>query len=251
MLMLPQSLYSQRTKSSLSAGEQRKAQKSLKNAKYFLKFLNISVSNSGTEEEKKLFKEAVRRDLISRIVYMKFCFHEAFVETKKSHRLIIEIFKKIINRENSESYKMLHSFATEVLASKDPLAKKYLSLGYREVKLSKMKKIMADNLQEKNYSIRIGEYIISLKRAKYARRYAILALLQSRLEPEKRLKVDFSSYKKIKRLIELYGGQEKERMLKIHQDNYYILKGESLFESVMIKPELNKIPEYEKHLRKL
>ena len=46
--------YAQRTKSSQNAGEQRKAEKGLKDNKYFLYFIDPSVTNFGGDEEKKI-----------------------------------------------------------------------------------------------------------------------------------------------------------------------------------------------------
>jgi len=244
-------VFSQRTKSSLSAGEQRHAERSLKNARYFIEFLDSTVSNSGTEEEKKLYLEAVRRDTISRILYMKFAFHESFGETKKSHRLIIKLFKKIIPREIKDSKSLLNNFARESLKSKDKQSKKYLALGYRSVKWSEKTMVMADNIFERNYSIRIYEYIKSLKRAKYARRYAILALIQARLEKHMRLKIDMDSFLKIKKHIEKYLTDKKENVILIHKDNYYMLTEPSEYRKIIKNPGLDEIPEYKEYIRKL
>ncbi len=245
------SLYSQRTKSSLSAGEQRHAERSLKNARYFIEFLDSTVSNSGTDEEKNLFIEAVRRDTISRILYMKFAFHDSFTETKKSHIIIIQLLQKLIARETSGARELLNDFAREVFKSGISQSKKYIALGYRSLKWSEKTGIMADNFTESNYSIRIYEYITALKRAKYAKRYAILAIIHCRIEPWHRLKADYGSFDKIQNYINKYLSDMKDKITPIHRDNYYMLNNTSQYKYLINSPGLEEIPEYKEYLRKL
>lgn len=242
-------LFAQRTKSSLSAGEQRHAERSLKNARYFIEFLDSTITNSGSEEEKKIYLEAIRRDTISRIMYMKFAFHESFAETKKSHLLLIDLFKKTINREIDSARSMLNRFAAEVLRKRERQSRKYIALGYRSIKWSEKTLIMADNLPERNYSIRIYEYVNSLKRAKYAKRYAILSLIHSRVENYNRLKIDYRGYENVKKHIITYLPEMKDEILNVHRDNYYQLTKDSQYLSILKNPGLDQIPEYKNYLR--
>ena len=143
--------FSQRTKSSLSAGEQRHAERGLKHNRYFFTFINSTVSNSGTNREKELFTEAARRDLLARILYMKFQFHDAFIEVKKSQSILIDLMQIITAREKEGSTQLLNEFAPYILKSGDKAARKYLSLGYRSSNEAGKVMIMADNLPERNY----------------------------------------------------------------------------------------------------
>lgn len=238
---------SQRTKSSLSAGEQRRAERGLKHSRYFFTFINSTVSNSGTSHEKALFTEAAQRDLIARILYMKFQFHDAFTEVKKSQSLIIELMQIITSREKEESTRLINEFAPYVLKSGDKAAKKYLALGYRASNEAGKISIMADNLPESNYSIRIYEYVKSLKLTKYARRYALIAMIEINIPPEMKGKTMYNNYEKKADLIRTYLKNDTERFLSIHSDNYYKIKDNSFYDLIMNRPELDKIPEYEKY----
>jgi len=241
-------LHSQKTKSSLSAGEQRHAQRGLKNNLYFLAFINSTITNSGTEKERQIYTEAVQRDLLARTVYMKFQFHEAFTEIKKSQILLIELMEKLTQRGTAEAISLLNEFAPHVLKSEDRAAKKYISLGYRSANEAGKVALMADNLPETNYSIRIYEYIKSLKLAKYARRYAIIAMIEYQLEPGKKGKTPYNDYEKTAELINTYLKDDAERLQDIHSDNYYKFdNNSSCYDMIMSKPELEKIPEYEKY----
>jgi hypothetical protein len=238
---------SQRTKSSLSAGEQRHAERGLKHSRYFFTFINSTVSNSGTSREKELFTEAAQRDLIARILYMKFQFHDAFVEVKRSQALLIELMQIITAREKEDSTKLLNEFAPYILKSGDKAARKYLSLGYRSSNEAEKVILMADNLPEKNYSIRLYEYVKALKLAKYARRYALISMIETSIAPDKKGKTMYNDYDKKTELIKNFLKEDTERLLSIHADNYYKIKDVSFYDLIMSKPELEKIPEYEKY----
>ena len=125
--------FGQRTRSSLSAGEQRYAEKGLKDNRYFFYFINSSISNFGTEEEKTLYTEAIRRDLIAQILYLKFCFHESFVEIKRSQKILIEVYRKVLKRDLDMTSGLLDDFARASIKSDKYRSKHYLKLGYRDV----------------------------------------------------------------------------------------------------------------------
>lgn len=252
LILLIQPLSAQRTKSSLSAGNQRHSEKSLKDHNYFFYFINPTVSNTGTDEEKNLFIEAVRRDIIARTLYMKFSFNPAMNEIIIVQNLLINLFQKICVRETENATALLNEIAPEILHSENKRAKKYMSLGYRSVDSAKKVKMMTDNVRETNYSIRLYEYVKAIKSAKYARRLAIIALLEKRIPAEKKKKINYNRYEKVKELLELYGAEKRDKMLPIHFDNYYkTTPATSLYDSIIANPELEKIPEYQNYKKEI
>jgi len=240
--------FSQRTKSSLSSGNQRRSEKGLKDSKYFFFFINPSVSNNRVEEEVTIFTEALRRDLIARIFYMKFAFDISFEEIKKSQTLLIELYRKVLIREINDSRNVLNEAAAEVLQSEDYMSKKYLALGYRSSKFAEKVMLMADNLPEKNFSVRLYEYVRAMKNVKMAKRYAVAALVEKRIPPDKKQRINYQDYDRVKQLIEEYVQDKKERYLTLHMDNYYKVIGEkSMYDIIMDDPGLENIPEYEQY----
>jgi len=249
LIMLSQNVYSQRTKSSLSAGNQRRSEKSLKDNRYFFYFINTTVSNSGTEEEKKIFTEAVRRDILARMLYMKFAFNPAMTEIIRTQQLLIKLFSAVALREIEDAKNLLNGNAPEILKSGCRSAKKYMSLGYRSIDWARKVMIMSDNLPENNYSIKLYEYVKAIKNAKYSKRYAIISLIENRIPPEKRGRINYNKYKTVKELIEKYI-QDREKYLFIHSDNFYkIVSSESVYDTIISSPELDHIPEYEKYIK--
>lgn len=250
LLFLTHSAYSQRTKSSLSAGNQRHSEKSLKDNRYFFNFINPTITNSGSDEEKNIFTEAARRDLISRMLYMKFSFNPAMNEIRTTQLLLIDLFSKIAIREIESATILLNEIAPEVLKTGNKASKKYMSLGYRSADWAEKVMIMSDNLPEKNYSIKIYEYVKAIKNAKYSKRYAIIALLENRIPPEKRGRINYNKYDTVKELMDKYIPENIEKYSKIHFDNYYKVDPDaSLYDNIIQNPELDKIPEYKNYMK--
>ena len=250
LLFLNHSAHSQRTKSSLSAGNQRHSEKSLKDNRYFFNFINPTITNSGSDEEKNIFTEAARRDLISRMLYMKFSFNPAMNEIRTTQLLLIDLFSKIAIREIENATILLNEIAPEVLKTGNKASKKYMSLGYRSADWAEKVMIMSDNLPEKNYSIKIYEYVKAIKNAKYCKRYAIIALIENRIPPEKRGRINYNKYDTVKELIDKYIPENIEKYSKIHFDNYYkVDPAASLYDTIIQNPELDKIPEYKNYMK--
>ncbi|HOP29903.1 MAG TPA: hypothetical protein PKZ64_10070 [Spirochaetota bacterium] len=235
--------YSQRTKSSQYAGSQRHAERSLKDSRYFFHFIDPSISNKNIEDEKDMYVEAIRRDILSRTLYLKFSFNSSLIEIKKTQNLLITLFKKVIERDVNEALFMLNETAPEIMKTGDPRAKKYMSLGYRSAKWAKTVSMMSDNLPPTNYSIRLYEYVKAIKNAKYAKRYAIIAIIEKRLPPEKKGRINFNKYETVAELIEQYLPDLKERYMKVHTDNFY-KSDSSIYQVISANPELEKLPEY-------
>ena len=252
LLICGQTVYSQRTKSSTSAGNQRHSQKSLTDHQYFFYFINPTVTNSGDTDERELFIEATRRDLVSRMLYMRFEFNPAMKEIINTQQLLIQLFSKIAIREVDDATALLNGVATEIFNNIDSKSKHYIALGYRSVDSAKKVMLMSDNLPPTNYSIRLYEYVKAIKSAKYSKRYAIIALLENRVPPEKKIKTNYNDYDVVKNLIEQYVPEDKDKYSAIHFDNFYkIDPTRSIYDSVRSHPELEKIPEYNGYLKEL
>ncbi len=177
-------LPAQRTKSSLSAGEQRNAEKGLKDNRYFFYFINPTISNLGTEEEKKMFKEAIQRDIIAQQLYMKFMFHESWGEIRRAQKILIDLYQKAIKKDVKITRELLNSFAPSIIRSKDHRARHYLKLGYRDASSARIDMVMADNYRETLYSMRLYKYVRAIKKAKHGKRYAFLAIIEAKTRLE-------------------------------------------------------------------
>ncbi len=260
--------YAQRTKSSLAAGKQRNAEKGLKDNRYFFYFINMSITNLGTDEEKKQFKEAIQRDIIAQNLYMKFMFGESFDEIRKSQKILIDLYQKTLNKDIVMAKKLLNGFAPAVIRNNDYLARHYLRLGYRDTTDARIDLMMADNFDERLYSMRLYRYSKAIKKVKHGKRYALFSLLQTKYskDREKRMEKDMElgrpiykdtkkefgrhTYDELKKLIsEASSDEQRDYNLLIHTDNYYRSKDEkSFYDIIWDKPDLSDVKEYNEYM---
>lgn len=243
-------LYAQRTKSSGSSGEQRSSEKGLKDNRYFFYFINTSVTNFGTDEEKKIFKEAVQRDFIAQLLYMKFKFHDSFVEIRKSQKLLIDLYRMIIIKETAAGRELLNSFAPETLKKNDFTSRSYLKYGYRDQSEAAVFMGMADSYREKLYSMRLYMYVRAIKYAKHGKRYAFLSAIESKRTPVEKKRPLSLKFDELMKNISEISPEKKDQFSLIHLDNYYRSKDpKSLFDRIWESPDLADIPEYKEYLK--
>ncbi len=245
-------LRAQRTKSSLRAGQQRYAEKGLKDNRYFFYFINSSLSNFGVEKDQRIYKEAVLRDILSQLLYMKFLFTESFEQIRESQEILIGLYRNTIIRDIRITMKLLNDYAPRVIKSKDDKARLYLRLGYRDSAVAKQYMIMADNYREKLYSLRLYKYVKAIKKAKHGKRYAFLSAIQCRLkDKEKVIGLRWKSFDDLEKLLVRFYPERIEFLRKIHYDNYYRTAGKkSLYDSVWENPDFHELPDYEKYMKK-
>jgi len=241
---------SQRTRSSTYARQQRNSEKGLHDNRYFFYFINTSITNLGTDEEKKLFKEAIQRDIIAQQLYMKFLFGESWDEIRKAQKILIDLYRKALNRDIAMSKKLLNGFAPGVVKSDTFMPRHYLRLGYRDTEDARIDLVMSDNFQEQLYSMRLYRYSKAIKKVKHGKRYAMLALLETKISHDARTEFGYKTYDELKKLItEASDDTNRDNNLLVHADNYYKSKDDkSLFDSVWENPDLFEIPEYRHYL---
>ncbi len=247
---LPADAFAQRTKTSQRAGEQRKAETALKDNRYFFYFIDSSISNLGTDEEKKLFREAIQRDILAQLLYMKFLFKESYGEIRKSQRILIDLYGKTLSRDIGIAGDLLNGVAPRVIEIKDSRARSYLHLGYRDMKNAQTAMLIGDNITEKLYSMRLYQYVRAIKLAKHAKRYAFFALIEiSTPRGERRLVNNFSFGEIEERLVKIGPDESRERHLLIHWDNYYRAKtAKSFYDEIWDHPALQELEDYKDYL---
>jgi hypothetical protein len=251
LCIAPHPTLSQRTKSSMSAGKQRNAEKGLKDNRYFFYFINTSITNLGTEEEKKFFKEAIQRDIIAQQLYMKFMFGESFDEILKTQKILIHLYRRLLGRDIDMAMRLLNGFAPAVLKTEKFLSRHHLRLGYRDAADARIDMVMADNFRETLYSMRLYRYAKAIKKIKHGKRYAFYSLIEAQSPRERKKEIGHLSFDEQKKLIaENSRDDQKEFHLLIHADNYYKSRDDkSLYDRVWEKPDLFEIKEYQEYLK--
>lgn len=242
----------QRTKSSQAAGEQRKAEQGLKDNRYYFYFINSSITNFGSDQEKTLFRKAVQYDILAQILFMRFEFRNSYIEIRKSQKLLIDLFGITLTRDLSTSKKLLDEFAPQAVNSKDNRSKTYLWMGYRDQKSAEINQLIGDNTTVSLYSMRLYQYSKAIKMAKHARRYALLSKIEHQITPEQQRYTKNLSYDDIDtRLSKVPSSDRIDYYRRVHMDNYYkVANNRSLYDEVWDNPSLKELDEYSTYFSK-
>ncbi len=263
-------LRAQRTKSSSNAGEQVKAEKGLKDNRYYFYFINTSVTNFGSDDDKKLFREAILRDILSQMLYMRFQFRDSYIEIRKSQKLLIDIYRSTLMRDIENARVLLNGIVPSVFDSNDRGALLYLRLGYRDLSVAKTYLGMGDNIKEKLYSMRLYKYVEAMKTAKHGSRYAVLGMiavaesksslsgsrgpmkifetatgaLRDALYEYDRRNLAFNTIKD--KILMHSPREEREKYLTIHYDSYFRPRtGKTFFDQVWEKSDVDSLEDYQ------
>ncbi|HQA53879.1 MAG TPA: hypothetical protein PK419_13605, partial [Spirochaetota bacterium] len=79
-------LDAQKAASSTRAGVQRFAQKGLKDNRYYIYYINSTITNFGSEEDRTKFEGIIRRDILCQVMYLKFDFRAAYRQIRKNQK---------------------------------------------------------------------------------------------------------------------------------------------------------------------
>jgi len=241
----------QRTKTSQRAGEQVKAERGLKDNRYFFYFIDSSISNFGGDEERKLFIEAIRRDILAQLLFMRFQFKEAYAEVRNSQRLLVELYGITLRRDIGMTKGLLDELAPVVIDSKDAKGRAYLWLGYRDMKSAQTNLVMGDNFREPLYSMRLYQYVKAIKLAKHGKRFALLSIIEASTPPEKKKNLSRLPFEEIdKRLGDIPAKDRIDHYRLVHRDNYYAVgSGKSVFDTVWENPAMQELEDYQRYLK--
>ena len=250
MLVVAGPLHAQKAGSSTRAGVQRNAEKGLKDNRYFLYYINYTVTNFGSVEEKDKYADIVRRDILSQFFYMRFIFTDSYRHIRIAQRDLIDLYRAAIAAESARTRAVTDSFAPQAINSGDAKARLYLRLGYRELASARIEATMADNYRTTLYSLRLHKYVRSLKHIKEAKRYAFLARIQLTLSEEEKIKEKRLSFLQIKERIESFAAEsDRDHFILMHYDSYYrSLDGSSIFDATWRRPRLEENQDFKKYL---
>lgn len=242
-------LMATKSSASIDAGEQKKAEKGLRDNKYFVYYINASISNTGNEEEKAQYTKAVKHNIVAKFYYLRLSFHKSYVQIREAQRILIELYQSNMKNELSSSDSFCNSIAPKVIYSEDYLARHYLYLAYRNLKSARQYMVMADHYKRTLYSLRLYKYIKGMKKLKEGKRYAVSAMLQTRVDDKMLfVKHDYSYEELIELIKQETTDDETEKVLRFFMDSYYRVEGETLYDKVWNNPEIESFKPFKKYL---
>ncbi len=160
--------------------DQTLVERELKVNKYFLKFINVGVSNFGTQKNIEQLKEANQRDFNAHLWYMQGDYPRAYKELRASREILKDLYLDMVeNRYIEDAKALLDLGAPIIIRSQDKKAQAFLRLGYRDLESAREYVLMGKNYNKFLFTNKIAAYIQAIKRLRRAKRYAFLALIEA------------------------------------------------------------------------
>lgn len=155
--------------------------------RYFLEFINTSVSNFGTQNNIKQLKDANQKHFNANLWYLQSEYSKAYKEIRGSQEILRDLYLDLLeNRYIEDTQTLLNISAPVIIQSKDKKAELFLRLGYRDLASSHQYRKVGYNYNKFLYSNKIRYFIDGIKRARRAKRYAFLALIESKTPLEEK-----------------------------------------------------------------
>lgn len=175
-----------------AAPDQGFVEKILRENRYFIEYANVSVSNFGSAENEKALKDANQHNFNANLYYLESNYVDAFKEVRLSQEILLDLFYDVLQKRYLEdSRALLDLNAPIIIQSKDRKSAHFLQLGYRDVEVARQFRDMGFNYNRFLFSNKIRYYIDGIKRARRAKRFAFLSLIESKTPIED--KVDYQT----------------------------------------------------------
>lgn len=185
----------------------------LKTNREDLEFINVALSNlpltpedgqepseglkTGLALKEKLSEkmmEAVEHDFFAGIYYLQGQYGHTYRELSSSRDLVQQIYREILEYYIDGTWVLLESAAPLILRTQDARSKHLLQLGFRDLESSRLFHQRGSNIGKKLHTNQINFYRQGIKRVRRARKYGILAILESRTPLEEKKEYQYISY---------------------------------------------------------
>lgn len=170
----------------LAYSDQTTTERILSENKAFIDFMDVCVTNFG-EGRMDRFKEVYRHHFNAEVAFLQSDYRNAFKRLYESQGKHVDLFAEMLRDSYLEGSKdILDGIAPEIIRSKNARAKLYLTLGYRDRAVGFNHYTIGTASNPKLHSYKIYKYVEAVKMARRAKRYAFLALYESRTGEMKR-----------------------------------------------------------------
>ncbi len=167
--------------------DQSTTERIIKENRYFLAFINVSVSNFGEKTHIEILKKANQHHFNAHMWYLQSNYVRSYQEIKRSQSLLRDLYLTILDDYYREDARILLDISAPIIIqSKDKKAEHFLKLGYRDLEESKVFREMGYNYNRFLFSNKIRFYIDAIKNARRAKRFAFLAIIESKIPVEEK-----------------------------------------------------------------
>lgn len=150
--------------------------------RHFIEFLNVALTNFGDPAKIGDFDKAVLYDFNANIHFMSGEYVQSHKEVLKSQKLLRNLYYQILAKQYiPDTDKLLKMSAPIIFHAKDKKAENYLTLGYRHLAKARILLSRGLNTNRFLYSTKISIYIKAFIDIRLAKKYAIMALVESKI----------------------------------------------------------------------
>lgn len=203
----------------------------------YLKEIGPSVSNHGTEMEKKLYTRCLQHHIETEILHLQMDLGKAYKELRRTQNLTVQLYYKILD-ENIQRAEIDLIQLTKLSSGKRKTnTYHYLQMGFREIAVAKKKLMTARNTHPQLFLMKLQDASYSLRSIKQAQKYIIrLAILhegsyESEEEP--------GNFADLKSEIERVLPNARNKYLRYHYDSNFLSYDKmDIFQEVWNDPKL-------------
>lgn len=164
---------------SYSAIDQTYVERILKENRDFIDYVDFGVTNFAPDKKNDLFT-IYQKHFNAEVSFLQGDYKRAFDNVYDSQKDMVVLFETILTEYYLEDSKnILDNIAPEIIRSKDPAARQYLTLGYRDRTLARTHYIVGEASHPKLYSYKIYKYVDAINMSRRAKRYGFIAIYTS------------------------------------------------------------------------
>jgi len=171
-----------------SAIDQTYVERIIKENRDFIEFIDYGVTNFSPASKNELFT-IYQKHFNAEVAFLQGEYKRSFDNVYDSQKDMVTLYEKLlIDFYLEDSKNILDNIAPEIIRSKDPIARQYLTLGYRDRTLARTHYTVGEASHPKLYSYKIFKYVDAINMARRAKRYGFIAIYTSQ-SPAGKLKI--------------------------------------------------------------
>ncbi|MEQ9362708.1 MAG: hypothetical protein RIF32_00610 [Leptospirales bacterium] len=141
-----------------------------------------------------LFREALQHDYHANLWYMQGKYSAAHKEMQKSQNFLQQAYEKVLRRYNDTTMALLDAAAPIALRTRDQSAGHLLRTAFRDLTHARNFHTRGSNINPRYHTNQLHYYRSGIERARRARRYGLLAMIEARLPLEERDRYQLVTY---------------------------------------------------------
>ena len=166
--------------------DQTTSERILRENKEFIDFVNVCMTNFG-ESKKDDFLKIYEKHFNADVAYLQCDYRRTYKRVYSSQTEMSKLYEDMLkNYYLEDSKNILDKLAPGIIKSKNPRARLFLTLGYRDRTVSWTHLTIGESSNPKLHSYKLYKYVEGIKMARRAKRYGFLAMFESQKDQVKK-----------------------------------------------------------------